>query len=1246
MSKIKDIFVKPIDRNIRGVIKIGQDDESIKENELSEYVVTDELKRDFIKFFDSYNKSIDKPTDEMGVWISGFFGSGKSHFLKILSYLLENDTVKNRRAIDYFLEDGKFDDNHLTEAINKATSVPTDVALFNIDSKADSNSSNDNSAILTVFLKVFNEQLGYSSIPEVAAMERWLDSENKYDAFKAAFQELDSENHTTWIEARSKYAILTTRIQKTLVNANILNEEDAKNYVEHLQLNKYSISPEEFADLVKDYLDKKGNNYHFVFLADEVGQFIGDNDKRMLNLQTIVEQLGVKCQGRAWVIVTSQQQMNQVTEGFTKHERDFSKIQSRFNTMINMSSANADEVIRKRLLAKRPLASEQLQNLFTQKEFSINNKINFSDQIKRQKFNDSEEFVDNYPFIPYQFSLLKDVLAVVRKKGASGSHMSDGERSMLATFQEATKNYEDSEVGALVPFAAFFTGMKEFLNHDHQVVFDKAIGDKYINPNNENYPFIIQILAVLFMIKYVDNYPATLDNITTLLLNNIDQDRVELTAQVKDALNILKRQNYVQQKLDTYDFLTDSEQEVNESINAIEVDDHKVVKRIGSYLLSDGLVDPKYNYNGCKMKNQYIFEFNMYIDGSGLNRLTNDLNIKVVSPLEVEKYNELDFKQESGDGKSIIVVLKDDDRYIENYRRVEKINEFLQSPESRSDDTKKAIAYRRQSETREIETTTQDLLKEGLIEADVYVLGEVLERGSNFKSRLDQAKKDVIDNNYRNLSYLTVVKTDNDITELFKDNKVTLVDDNIQAIEEVVNYIGTQAGMMNNISFAGVRQRFEKVPFGYKTSDVAWMVAKAFMDGKLKIYFNNEQITIQDAKDNPKDTAKYFTSKVNAPKLTIKPVKEITEKQKRDAQEYVEEVLDGKLTIMPNDTSEMIVESIKNKTISLITKLTSLLNKKYSADTPYPNHQLIEKGITRLRLVASKDSDTIFQYISENLPSYEDWYDDMEDHSVFEFYGDAQTVSDQQKIWNRSKSYLDRYNAAENFIQNEALTAIAQKIKENLENDNFGRAIPQLSKYNSEFAAEYNDVIQKLYDDVTAKVTDVQNTLIDRLREVNFPINIQEKLTKQIKDAFTQISNTAQSYSESAEANAYIRLYGLIGEIDSKRKELQIGINNTSTALAQQRKQELENEKPEEPGFVSHGDNSVSVELPDGMEPNDLKVIASTEVNITKSINIKGLIKEDSWHITSQDDLDKYIAELKTKLERELDNTDILNIDF
>lgn len=131
------------------------------------------------------------------------------------------------------------------------------MALFNIDSKADSNAANDSNAILNVFLKVFNEQLGYSPIAEIADMERWLDNAGKYEAFKEAFQKLDIKHNSTWEATRRNYAIMTTRIQSALINSGALNEVDAKNYVDGLQSKKFSIDAIGFASLVKDYLDKK-----------------------------------------------------------------------------------------------------------------------------------------------------------------------------------------------------------------------------------------------------------------------------------------------------------------------------------------------------------------------------------------------------------------------------------------------------------------------------------------------------------------------------------------------------------------------------------------------------------------------------------------------------------------------------------------------------------------------------------------------------------------------------------------------------------------------------------------------------------------------------------------------------------------------------------------------------------------------------------------------------------------------------
>jgi hypothetical protein len=167
--KIQEIFVKDLSRKINGVVKAEQRDPAVIWQELDEFVVTRELSKHIDSFFKTYLEFLDKPYDHSasarnGVWISGFFGSGKSHFLKILSYLLENieaqDPVSNiqRRAVD-FLKD-KIADPLLFNDIRQAVNSSCDVILFNIDSKADVHEGSQ-AQLLSVFTKVFNELQGF-----------------------------------------------------------------------------------------------------------------------------------------------------------------------------------------------------------------------------------------------------------------------------------------------------------------------------------------------------------------------------------------------------------------------------------------------------------------------------------------------------------------------------------------------------------------------------------------------------------------------------------------------------------------------------------------------------------------------------------------------------------------------------------------------------------------------------------------------------------------------------------------------------------------------------------------------------------------------------------------------------------------------------------------------------------------------------------------------------------------------------
>lgn len=216
--KIQSMFQKDIDRPINGVVKVMQDDQQSLKDELSEYIITKELRRHFATFFDNYVKTIDTPTDKIGVWISGFFGSGKSHFLKMLSYLLSNKEVDGKHAFDYFAD--KFDDPMMYATVQKCVRIPTESILFNIDIEGPINK--DKTAVLRVFAKVFYNHCGfYGEDLKVAKLERFIDKQGKTDAFRAAFKEVNGEE---WVNARDSAAFFEDEIPKLIEQAIILTQ--------------------------------------------------------------------------------------------------------------------------------------------------------------------------------------------------------------------------------------------------------------------------------------------------------------------------------------------------------------------------------------------------------------------------------------------------------------------------------------------------------------------------------------------------------------------------------------------------------------------------------------------------------------------------------------------------------------------------------------------------------------------------------------------------------------------------------------------------------------------------------------------------------------------------------------------------------------------------------------------------------------------------------------------------------------
>lgn len=383
---LKALFQKPVDRPIDPVIKA--DDEASLRHELEEYVLTNEVSKRLDTFFDAYNNY----TDANGVWLSGFFGSGKSHLLKMLALVLENRSIDGTPAADIFLP--KCGDNTLLRAdIEKAIAVPSKSILFNIDQKADVISKTQTDALLAVFVKVFDELCGYyGKQPYIAQFERELDHEGQLDGFKSAF-EAASGKAWEWGRARP------TRISKHVDTAyNAITGQQLEHVLDKFRTD-YHLSIEDFANQVLTYIKAQAPKFRLNFFVDEVGQYISENVKLMTNLQTIAESFNTKCRGRAWIIVTAQEDMDSVVGEVTDRQaNDFSKIQARFKNRMKLTSADVAEVIQLRLLAKTSEANAQLTDIYDREFNNFKTLFDFADGSKTYRnFRDTEHFSKSYP---------------------------------------------------------------------------------------------------------------------------------------------------------------------------------------------------------------------------------------------------------------------------------------------------------------------------------------------------------------------------------------------------------------------------------------------------------------------------------------------------------------------------------------------------------------------------------------------------------------------------------------------------------------------------------------------------------------------------------------------------------------------------------------------------------------------------------------------------------------------------------
>lgn len=970
--KIQNMFQKDINRDINGVIKVAQDDEQSLVQELDEYIITKELRRHFSTFFDNYSKAIDHSTDKIGVWISGFFGSGKSHFLKMLSYLLSNAKVGDRMAVDYFKH--KFDDPMMYATIVRCTNIPTESILFNIDIEGPINK--DKTAVLRVFTKVFYNHLGfYGEDLKIAKLERFVDKQGKTEAFRTAFEDV---NGAPWLDSRASYAFFEDDIVSVLQSVLGMSEIAARNWFNGEENTDMSIK--QLVEEIKSYVDGKGKDFRLLFCVDEVGQYIGDDSDLMINLQSIVEEVGSKCRGKVWVMVTSQEAIDSVVK---ISGDDFSKIQGRFNTRLSLSSASVDEVIKKRILEKTEDADRLLRLVYDKEHAVLKNLFTFNDAVLDIKgYADSAEFSATFPFVPYQFIIIQKVLAEIRKHGNSGKHLSGGERSMLSGFQEAAQKVQGKDENAVVPFSQFYDTVHTFLESPIRRVIDRSqtAADKHDGLEQRD----VSVLKLLYLVRYIDDVKANIDNIAILMVDDIQTDKINLRREIASSLERLVAQNYVARNGDTYSFLTDEEQDIAIDIRNTTVDSTTIVASIGQTIFSEIYPSKKYKYN------KYDFAYDQYIDETLVGAATGGVRLRFVT-VASDYYNAPEAKliMDSQANNETIVLLSSAVQYFEELETAAKIRKYIkqknvsQLPESIQD-----IIRKRQVQARTLEESAKKQIEKAIVDGTFFICGEKVEiKYGEAKNKLDEALKQLIESVYSKLNLVNVFReSDADILQVLNGEPeqggfAGHGANNEFALNEVSQWLEERYISHVPVSMGDVQRRYQAIPYGWREVDIAAIIARLIISQKIEIRYGGAAVGKDD-----KNLVGYLRKKSEIEKANVSRRIAPSEELMRKSITFLRNWL-GQMGI-PED-EDGLINFVKDTLEPKLTHYEKLIDE-YNHDR-YPQKEVVTTARDLISDILSQKRDNV-ALLTRLIAKQDNLHDSSEDMEEVETFFKSQRI--------------------------------------------------------------------------------------------------------------------------------------------------------------------------------------------------------------------------------------------------------------
>ena len=560
LKTIGQLLDRPLDQKIEAIVRVNQMDEATVYTEISEYVATAGIESGYRRILHAVAAGPTDPPQDVGIWVSGFFGSGKSSFAKILGYVLANPTVKGHHASDLF--QARVPNQELSDLVtNINNKLPMNVMMFDVMNDAAVQTKNEK--IAEIVYRVLLRELDYAQDFIVADLEITLEDEGRLERFI----ELCAETHGDWRKVRAG-GLRLNQASAVLHKLDPESFPNADSWSNAMQGKQPPITIDLLVKRAFELHARRRPGEAFAFVIDEVGQYVAGSREKLEDLRALVEQFGRVghnrvlanlAPGPAWIVVTSQEKLEGIADYVIVNKDAFAKIEARFprEYRVDMQPEDIKEVTSKRVLTKTRDAILILQKLFDDNQGILT----ASSALENSGIDcriDRSEFVTTYPYLPHLIDLSIDVSSGLRQQSDNALLMSGSNRAIIWQAHQLLvgkrAHLKDEPVGRLVTLDMIYDLVDSHISSDRR----KDVADiRRLVEDESDTSWDVRVAKALTLLQLVRKVPRTEKNIAAVLLDAVGQPAP--LGEVAEALDRLIDRQFVARNEEGYRLLSTEE---------------------------------------------------------------------------------------------------------------------------------------------------------------------------------------------------------------------------------------------------------------------------------------------------------------------------------------------------------------------------------------------------------------------------------------------------------------------------------------------------------------------------------------------------------------------------------------------------------------------------------------------------------------------------------------------------------------